>query len=75
MSRRAFITLLGSAAAWPFAARAQQGQRMQRVGVLMPYAADEPDAQARIGAFQQGFNNWAWSSAKMCGSSTGGCPI
>jgi len=54
VKRREFITLLGGSAAWPFAAQAQQRERMRRIGVLMPYAADEPDAQARIGAFQQG---------------------
>jgi putative ABC transport system substrate-binding protein len=43
MNRRAFITLLGGAAAWPLSARAPHGERMRRVGVLMSVAADEPD--------------------------------
>ena len=55
MKRRAFITLLGSgAAAWPLAVRAQQAERMRRVGVLTPLAADDPESMARIGAFLQG---------------------
>jgi len=62
MRRREFITLLGSAAAaWPPAARAQQGDRIRRVSILVPAAADDAVFQARIGAFQQGLALLGWN--------------
>jgi len=62
MRRREFITLLGgTAAVWPLAARAQQGERMRRIGVLLPAAADDAQFQARVGAFHQGLGQLGWS--------------
>jgi putative ABC transport system substrate-binding protein len=61
MKRREFITLIGGAtAAWPRAARAQQGERMRRIGILMNLAADDPEGQARITAFAQGLQETGW---------------
>jgi putative tryptophan/tyrosine transport system substrate-binding protein len=61
IQRREFISLLGAAAAWPLAARAQQGERMRRVGVLLPAASDDAEFQARVGAFLQGLEQSGWS--------------
>jgi putative ABC transport system substrate-binding protein len=59
--RREFITLLGGAAAWPLAARAQQRERMRRIGVLMHLAADDPEGQSRVAAFLQGLQEAGWA--------------
>jgi putative ABC transport system substrate-binding protein len=61
MRRRAFITLLGGAAAWPLAARAQQGGPTGRVGVLMPGAESDQEEQSRLTAFQQGLAKAGWT--------------
>jgi len=59
--RREFITLIGGSAAWPIAARAQQGERMRRIGVLLRAAADSPEFQARVGAFLQALGLLGWT--------------
>ena len=61
MKRREFITLLGGAAAWPLAARAQQRERMRRICVLMSTAVDDPQDPARLGAFAQGLQELGWT--------------
>jgi putative ABC transport system substrate-binding protein len=61
IGRREFITLLGGAAAWPLAARAQQPEQMRRIGVLTNLVADDPEAQARVGAFLQGLQELGWA--------------
>ena len=62
MKRRNFITGLGGAAlTWPLAARAQQPERMRRVGVLMHTTSDETEAQARVAAFLQGLHEAGWA--------------
>jgi putative ABC transport system substrate-binding protein len=65
VKRREFITLLGgTAAAWPLAARAQQPERVRRIGVLMYLAADDPQGQARIAAFAQALKQLGWSEGR-----------
>jgi putative tryptophan/tyrosine transport system substrate-binding protein len=65
MRRREFITLLGGAAvAWPLAARAQQPERMRRIGVIMSLAADDPEDQARVAALRQGLQQVGWTDGR-----------
>src|SRR4249919_754151 len=61
LKRREFITLLGGAAAWPLVARAQQSERMRRIGVLMNLASDDSEAQARISTFREALAKLGWA--------------
>src|SRR5229473_2889832 len=61
MRRREFITLLGGAAAWPLAARAQQPDRMRRIGVLMAYAESDSTAQSWLAAFRAALAKLGWT--------------
>ena len=65
MRRRDFITLLGgAAAAWPLAARAQQGDRVRRIGVLMPGDENDPLWKTRLSAFTQAFADLGWTDGR-----------
>jgi putative ABC transport system substrate-binding protein len=65
MKRREFISLLGgAAAAWPLAARAQQGERMRRIGILMAQVADDPEGQDRLTAFLQSLQELGWTHGR-----------
>jgi ABC-type uncharacterized transport system substrate-binding protein len=65
MKRRDFITLLGgAAAAWPLVVRAQQPERLRRVGVLVGLAEADPDTKSRLAAFQQGLERLGWSEGR-----------
>ena len=64
MNRRAFIALLGGAAAWPLAARSQQPEQLRLIGVLMNRAADDADGRARLASFQQAMKDLGWSEGR-----------
>jgi putative tryptophan/tyrosine transport system substrate-binding protein len=65
MQRREFITLIGGAVAvWPIAARAQQPERMRRIGVLMAHTESDPEFQAYLGAFRDGLQKLGWSEGR-----------
>jgi putative tryptophan/tyrosine transport system substrate-binding protein len=66
VKRRAFISLLGAgaAAAWPLAARAQQGERMRRIGVLMGLPEDDPETKARTAKLRQELERLGWSEGR-----------
>jgi putative ABC transport system substrate-binding protein len=65
MKRRQFVTLLGGAVvAWPLAARAQQSERVRRVGVLMAFPESDPEAQVRVVAFREGLQKLGWTEGR-----------
>ena len=64
MIRREFITLLGGAAAWPLAARAQQGNRVRRIGVLVPYDDNDPVTKPLVSAFTQALAGLGWTDSR-----------
>jgi putative ABC transport system substrate-binding protein len=64
MRRREFITLLGGAAVWPLAARAQQPDQMPLIGVLMPYAENDPETSPRVVALRRGLQQLGWTEGR-----------
>ena len=64
LQRREFIAGLGGAAAWPLAARAQQGDRVRRIGVLTQYDENDPIAKAMVSAFTQALSDLAWTDGR-----------
>ena len=65
MRRREFISLgSGAAIAWPLATRAQQAERMRRIGALVGLAEDDPEAKARLAGFRQGLEKRGWSEGR-----------
>jgi hypothetical protein len=67
MRRREFVTLLGgAAAAWPLLTRAQQTDRMRRIGVLLPYPKGDAQIQARVQAFRQELARLGWVRGQQC---------
>jgi len=64
MTRREFITLIGGVATWPFAARAQQSERVRRIGVLMAYAENDLEAQGQVAAFREALQGLGWTDGR-----------
>src|SRR5262249_36594192 len=66
MRRRAFITLVGSAAAWPLTIRAQQPERIRRIGVLMGFAESDREGQTPVAAFGEALQKLGWADGRNC---------
>ena len=66
MNRRETITLLGGAAAWPLAAQAQQGNRMRRIGVLVPSDENDPLWKTRLSALTKALADLGWTDGFLC---------
>ena len=64
LRRREFIILAGGALAWPLAARAQQRERMRRIGMLLPFVEDDPEAQLRVNALRQTLRELGWAEGQ-----------
>ena len=64
MKRRDFITLLGGAAAWPLAARAQQNDRIRRIGIIPPTMENDPETRARLAAFREALAQLGWEEGR-----------
>ena len=64
MRRREFISLLGAAAVWPLAARAQQPHQMRRIGVLMGFDESDPEAQSWVAAFREELGKLGWTEGR-----------
>jgi len=64
MRRRKFITLIGGAAMWPLATRAQQSERVRRIGVLLQAVKSDPESQIRIKAFVKGLEQFGWTEGR-----------
>src|SRR5262245_10005526 len=64
MTRREFISLIGSAAAWPLTARAQQPERMRRIGVLTGLPESDPEARTTVALFRQGMDALGWAEGR-----------
>jgi putative tryptophan/tyrosine transport system substrate-binding protein len=67
VKRREIITLIGGAAAWPLAARAQPNEQTRRIGALLNISADDPQTPVRVAAFQQGLQELGWTVGRLRG--------